>query len=603
MMNIRDMQFTRWALFLVGLLASLLLASCGESTNLADPKEIASTTDCSELAAADDSVTCIPGYFVDEAVENLNYTCGKVSSVTNVAGGFSCPVGSKVEFSIINPDDASATAKKIVLGEFNIKSLPKIYSTDAALYITPMDFGSASAVNIVRLLQTLREPDGVADELPSRTIKLLDEDKKKLNNLSSSITASNFTLDSATFKGLLDSYLASLPRTMIDVSKAEYFLKKGIHSTVAGAYSVPGFIATRGYDPVGEVSDGDVGGIRGISSTDYFLAATWNLVDRKGRITGFGVYSTGSSTATSDVCKTMFPGTSCSPKPALNVLRQDNSAGLYWTPWDTNAGSWALSYKLLDSTDHSTAYTFSFVQGAIDRGAVAGSPYLYAAIFGESVNADSSRLGRWQLIGNPDFTDPQQTSYTIARTRNVAPTLDPVFWDPAKFPLKVRMSFLKGDKASTIGILRVLILEDGNIVSNLQGRCGAGLDRDTLSYSDGSKEFPLGTVAQIFSANNDGGKRRYIAPIMLIPDDPAFTDLRNIQIGIADGQAASARLRVDTQSATAYLKIYSDTEFDSAGNARDQDTSAQWGNAVGVFRTLSTGNAGYVTSQPDSACP
>ncbi|MDQ8036255.1 MAG: hypothetical protein REI12_02460 [Pedobacter sp.] len=591
-----------WASLIV-VLAALLVSACGESTNLKDPKEIVSTTDCDELADADSDVTCVPGYFIDDVVENLNYSCDKVNSVTNVAGGFSCPAGSKVEFSILNPDDTSSTAKKIVLGSITVKRLAKA-SADAALYITPMDFGSQSAKNIVRLLQTLRDTNSVPDALPSRTIKLLDADKKKLTFLASSISAANFSIsDDDDFEALFAPYLVAISKSpMIGVGRADFFLKKSIHSVAAGAYSVPGYTLTLGYRPTSGSSDGDVGGIRGISDTTFFLGATWNVVDRKGRITGFGVYTSGPK-ATDDKCKLLLP-VDCTSVLERNILRQKNGS-LNWTPWDTTSGKWQLSYDVLDSSSPGTVPgVFSFTQGEVDRGAVAGTPNVYAAIYGQTVTSDSNLLGRWKLIGTPDFSSPTDTSFTITRTRTVAPTLDPSFWDTTKitFPLKIRLNFLKADKASTIGSLRVLVLEDGNVVSNLQNKCGNGLNTETLQYSNGSKEFPLGTVAQIFSANNDSGGRRYIAPIILIPGDDQFADMQNIQIVVADGQVGSVRLRVDSGSSSAYLKMYADSAFDSAGNARDQDTSAEWANAVGLFKTtVPSGLQGYVTSQPDTA--
>ncbi len=597
---------------LILFIGSALLGGCGESTNLADPNEIVSTSECSDLESANDTLTCVPGYFVNDAVANLNYSCGKVNAVTDVAGKFTCPAGSMVEFSLLNPDDTSDTAKKIVLGELLVKSLPKKYSSNTALYITPKDFGDTYANNIVRLLQTLRQDDGVSDEMPTRKVTLLDEDKKKLTHLVTSVTAADFALAPSDFNALLQPYLDSLSptKTLISVSQANIFLKKGIHASVAGSYFVPVYLLTVGFRPGNASYDGDYGGIRGISASDYLLAATWNLVDRKGRVAGFGVYSTGPvdlpgvTDAEYNACKLLI-FTSCAYQPPRNTLRQIPDGGLLWSNW-IDDGSWRFSYNLTDASGNALpANIFSFTSGKMDRGAIAGSPFLYKMIFDETYQSEIE-LGHWRLIGSPDFSAASDTSFTITRLRGIAPSLDSRFWDPVKltFPLDAKLTFLQDDKVTPLATLRILIMSDGNIVSNIHGRCGDGLDSNSLKYSNGDAEFPLGVVAQAFDAKNAGG-RTYITPMILVPDDDLFPAiLRNVQVGTANG-AAAVRMRVDKADPASYLKMYLDSGFSDDGFATDTDRSAAWTNYVNPYKTgaaSASTSSGYVISQED-VCP
>lgn len=600
---------------------SLMLAACGESTNLKDPSQITSTANCSDLAS--DTVTCVSGRFVDDVVENLNYSCDKVNSVTDVDGSFSCPVGSTVEFSLKNPDDSSETAKKIILGKATVKALTTTSVDNNYVYLTPRDIGAVSTgnsignteSNIVRLLQSLNS-SAVAANLPTRTIVLSNDDKRKLVFLVATINPSDFALPADDFENIVRPFLDAISsgKPLISASIAADYLRKGVYSTVAGAYFVPNYFATPGYVVSGDSGyNGDYGGMRGINSSQYMLAATWTLVDRRGRVTGFGVYSTGSNSATPDKCKflpTLANSSSCTTgqQPDRNILRQKPTADR-WSNW-TLDGAWSISYELLDAsgTPSSPARVLSFTQGKMDRGAVAGSSQLYKNIFGE-VPASTTSLGHWSLSGGSPAFSSSETSYTMVKSRSVAPTLDPGFWSTVNFPLNLKMSFWDsscnpaGSTAYTcpVGTLPVTILADGNIVSNINGGCGANLDPETLvDTTTGLKEYPLGVVAQIFTSNS--GSRTYLSPIMLIPDVAVFGSLRNVQMaanGIANSSiTGQLRIRVDSpSSASTYLHVYDDSSFTS-GNATDVERSGYWSNQV-KFLKGETYTDGAVSSVAD----
>jgi hypothetical protein len=599
------------------LFACAFLASCGEGNNLKDPQEIVSTSECKDLES--DGVTCIPGYFVDDVVQGLNYTCGKVIAVTDVAGSFSCPQDSKVEFSILNPDDSSSTAKKIVIGELTVKSLPaSSLSRDAALYFTPADFGAGYQTNIVRLLQTLRKQDGVPDDSPSRRIVIEDDVKRLLVHLNDSIRPNDFTLSSADFEALVQPLVSKLPpantRSLITVTAANAFLKKAVHSTVAGSYWVPGATTSIGYK-TSDAAGGDYfGSIRGINNSDYLLATSWSLVDRKGRITGFGIYSTGSATTVPDKCKLLVPTTSAdcvSVQPSRNLMRL-KPEDVSWSNWNSD-GSWRLAYTLADSSGTPTlSRVFSFTQGKMDRGAIVGTSFLYKSIFGVNVVENSSLLGRWSLTSS-SFNNPNDTSATVSRLRPVAPTLDPRDWKPADFPIAFRLDFYESDRTTLVGSLPLAILADGNIISNFDGRCGVGINMDTLQYPGpgGIAEYPLGTVAQTLQASNGGVARTYLALMMIVPDNTALGAVaaQNRLIGLVDDGQSGVRLRIDKNNGgSGYLRIYKDNAFisndDGTFRADDQSKSAAWSDNLAVLRggSGSTSASGVLESLPQT-CP
>jgi hypothetical protein len=618
-MTKKNMKKIVWAVRGAVLLVVLLLAACGgESTNLRDPAVITSTSKCSDLAASDDTITCISGRFIDEAVVNLDYSCDKVNAVTDVDGSFSCPKGSKVKFMLLNPDDTSDSAKKIVLGELVVKapaSFSKLNQENNYFYVTPNDFGTG-AINMVRLLQSLNRDTVTDSTLPSRRVILSDDDKRKLVSLPSSLGATDFSVSWAPtdlFEPLVKPFLDSLSPapSLVTPEVADGFLEKSIFSTVAGAYFVPGYGVTGGY-VADNVFEGDLVGMRGITTSDYLVAANWTLVDRRGRMIGFGVYTAGADSEP-DACKFLFfnGATGCvsGSQPVPNVLKLKPDANR-WSNWNRN-GDWRLEYDVLNASGVTTGGTLSIVQGAIVRAGLPGSAAIYEGMYDEDA-PEGAIYGSWQLTGGAPSFASGDTSMSLTKSRAVAPTLDPDYWKTSLgFPLNVKLSFfgectaeINSICSASLGYIRITILEDGNIVSNLHNKCGAGLSKTTLKYTTGEEEFPLGVVAQIFPTNSKS--RTYMSPMLMIPDNPAFPSvLRNIQMGTFGAASDSAiltgqlRLRVDQNDPLKFLHVYDDAAVDDSGNATDNEWTAYWNNEVQHLKRASSYD-GRVTSAKDS---
>ncbi len=631
-MKSKKFKFTFFYMPLVPALAAAFLVACsGESTNLRDPAIITSTSKCSDLEALGNGVSCVSGRFISDAVVNLNYSCDKVNALTDVDGSFSCPKGSKVKFMILNPDDASESAKKIVLGELTVKAPASFSSQDSFFYVTPNDFGTG-AINMVRLLQALNRDTVTNPELPTRRVILSDDDKKKLVALANSLSPGDFSLPYSPtdeFEPLVKPYLDSLSpvATLPSPADAQKQLNKSLFSTVAGAYFVPGAAVTGGYESSDNLYGGDLAGMRGISASSYLVAANWTLVDRRGRMLGFGMYSSGANSQPNECKFLYFSSTSpCSsgsqPVPSLLKLKPDASR---WSQWRQNS-EWRLEYDVKTSAGMNNG-TLSVVSGIIERSAMAGSAANYEGIYKEDPPAGTT-FGRWQLIGGTPAFDASsdKTSITLAKSRPIAPTLDPDLWKSGTapgqiaFPLNVKLSFLGGcsgtGSATTcttpLGDVYITILDDGNIVSNLHDKCGVGLDKSTLKYASGEEEYPLGMVAQIFPTNR--GSRVYMSPMLMIPDADALQSpslahpipalLSNVQMGtsgtsVSSGLSGQLRLRIDKGDASKYLHVYDDAAVAEDGNATDTELTAYWNNQADFLKRLPSYD-GRLVSVPHS---
>lgn len=612
-MKTRHYRISRPASLLVLIGAGFLLASCGESNNLNNPGTSGPVTRCSELA----NTTCVSGRFIADAVTNLNYECGddsaKISGVTDIDGSFSCPLNKTVTFSLVNPDTTiAATLKhKIVLGSTLVK-MPAELGQSAGnqfvnefFYVTPTTISSGStttANNITRLLQGIRVPDGRVVQDAARRVVIDDLDKKQLKSpyLTADILAADFAV-TANLQTKLGPWLAQIGKTLETPANATATLGKSLYGTVSGIYFVPGYLVNVGTATAcsNTVSTSGLyyGGLCGLNASNYFLGATWGMVDRRGRIVGFGVYSEGSiappvatpaiSQAEWDACKLLVQvgdpaGTSSStigcqgtPKKQpdrLPLAIQDPSTTVFWPTWSAD-GRWDFGYSLLSNSDVDLARTL-LLNGTVDRDAIAGSDFLYSNYYNGETRGTNT-LGVWSMGSTYLQT---QTRFSMQRARTISPTLDPSFWcvstdtdcaRAATFPMNVALTFYSDRKADGSACasatdvscklpneLHITILRDGNIVSNLHGACGVYTDENAL-VSAGGQDFPVGVVAQAYGIET----RSYASVMLTVPYRNEFPGLKGIQIGTTTASAVTlpARLRIDAAAAASTkLNMYSE---------------------------------------------
>lgn len=533
---------------LAGLLLALGLIGCsGESNNLADPVA-GSRAVCEEVYSASE---CIPGRFIADATVNLDYECGRVKAVTGVDGSFACPKDTQVTFSIRNPDPTVENAKSITLGQTIVRK-PALLCTPTPnnncssssvgrLYITPATLTSDSATqkNMVRLLLALsRDSFVVPLESPAHRMVLVDSDKREMEALAASVLSSDFSKaadesvvpDPDSFDALVAPFLAALTPPVAglpSVADAEKVISRAQRATSAGVYSANSLAS--GICLLGEECRLGTPGLTGETPLIEFAADTWIVVDRKGRMIGYGLYAKKDKSVAGPLlyaCNGVTSGTCVPSRPLPMILQNPSEQNSDLTVqkstipdvplWPLDGRLKALNYKLQNITGQSVPQdpasgrrTLTFFSGLMERGAIAANSATYTNLFGDNPDS-SSELGQWQLddsttldaVGNICPAGSMAASalspacntagnaghkgvYTLMYSAATTPTLDPQLWENAvlndpllpkiQFPINMEITFQNSNVDATgenwaresLGTIYVSILRDGNIVTNL----------------------------------------------------------------------------------------------------------------------------------------
>lgn len=565
------------------LLAVLSLAGCGaESTNIQSQSGGGGTA-CSGLA----NTTCVTGRLVDDAAANINYECGlssaaMIRSVTAADGTFACPNGSVATFSLINPD---SPANKIELGTVTI-SRPALLNGESPVipvyqYVTPQLLsGSYSgmgltnrAINITRLLQTLSTDTIDADltrSLPSRRIIISDDDKRKITaallpdgvDFGAIPSADPANPVAGSFDFGVRSYLEAVAKfPLISRAKGEASLRKGINTTLAGIFLVPGnsLLATGSLTPGNEEADADTGAMVGYDTTTgkSFVGTFHALVDRRGRIITSGVYSYGVASGSNPWA------VYSDPQPM--VLKESGVTENSFRMWPFDGKMADFQFQLLGSAD--SGKFVSFDQGSMRREAVAGSSKLYTQLFGET--AAPSDLGRWSLDnGAGTVSYITGGAYTLEHSTPVATWMNPDIWNDTAitFPLPLTVSLYNqdysnaacpGGRGCKMADIRMVILEDGNIISDRNHTCGAGVDPVTLLVSDdvNLQEIPLGVVASALNEVKDetGNNIQVLNLLSILPVDSRLADTMTVVSGF-EGYLPYTQFSSNSQG-TSFLRV------------------------------------------------
>lgn len=549
-------------LYVIGACAPLLLGGCGESTNIQEGGNGA-VTQCSALHNS--NVVCVPGRFVDDAASNINYECGlsttiMVRSVTDADGGFACPSGSIAKFSLINPDDSLS---RITLGNVKIVLPAQIFGGDVKkpvyFYVTPrlladetsLVFGP-KALNITRLLQTLSDDTVDADltgHLPSRRVIISDDDKRKIT-AAISPDLINFSLAPAgdpanpgpgTFDEQVHPFLAALSNpakhTLITSTQAQAALQKGIYNTVAGIYQVPGgsVLSVQNLFGNSNFTSADLGGMVGYDNGKTFLSSLYMLVDRRGRTLGHGVYSFGQP---SGGATAWLPWSD--PQP-MKLVETGVTSGAF-PVWPNGGDLSQFRLQMLGINDAGKYVRID--KGVMSREAVAGSSNIYSELFKEA--SSPSQLGTWSMGDQGGtVTNVSNGVYTLVHSLATATLMSPDVWSGVTFPLPVTLSIYNKDysNGSCIGAprgckiadVRMVILQDGNIISDRYKTCGQNVDPETLVVNGvaSQQELPLGVVASAQSGVPDSAATTFKAMVLLamFPDDTRLADSMQVTPG------------------------------------------------------------------------
>lgn len=549
---------------LAGICMSLLLSGCGESTNIQEGAA-GSVTECASLL----NVDCVPGRLVDDAAANVDYECGlgnsaMVRSITDIDGGFSCPSGSIARFALVNPDKPE---NRIELGEVKIVQPALIFGGDPTkpvyFYVTPRKLGgdtvgtdfSVRSLNITRLLQTLSDDPvdrDLSGHLPSRRIIITDADKRKITadvlpvalNFSAPVAADPAVPSAGSFDELVSDYLSSLvdpaKHTLITAAQARVALAKGIYNTTAGMYDVPGgsvltigdLIGDPDFMANGSFTSADLGAMVGYDGAagKSFVSSLYMLADRRGRVIGHGVYSFGAKPGTTQ----WYPWSD--PQPMVLVRSGAEAAGLPLWPIDGRLGE--FRFQMLGTSDAGKYVRLG--QGVMTREAVPGTEGIYENLFRET--PVSTLLGTWTMgdLGGSGVPNVGNGKYTLVHSLAVATLMNPDIWSGITFPLPITVTIYNSDYDNTTNPLctvgrgckmaevRMVILEDGNIISDRYKTCGNQVDRETLEVNGNpaQQEIPLGVVANAQSGYNDSATTTIEALQLLamLPSDPRLND-------------------------------------------------------------------------------
>lgn len=621
----------------VALLATTLLSGCGESTNI-KPENAGVVSACSSLLGA----ACVSGRLIDDAAFNVNYECaspaGTVRSLTAEDGSFSCPNGSQATFALVNPDKPEF---RITLGSVTVTAPARIYGDSSSIpvyfYVTPRTLAgdpmgaplSDRALNITRLLQTL-STDTADASLPTRRIVIADDDKRRItattkvdtNVFSASIAPFPSAPSAGSFDEAIKPFLTSLAdparQQLIGATAAAEALYKGIYSTVAGFYLVPGgsVLSLGSISPITEETNANTGSMVGseVGSGKTFVGSLYALVDRRGRVIGNGVYSFGSPAVATQ-------GWALWSDPQPMDLTSSGSVRNGLMAWPVDGDLTAMVAALGGAAD--AGKQLRITQGTMTREAIAGSAFVYENLFKEA--GSNNLYGRWSLgTASSPAANITDGAYTFERTVSVAPLMNPALWPdaPGDFPLPITVSIFNSDYESAacnpgggtktgckIADLRMVILKDGNIISDRYQDCGANVDPETLVVNgDVSKvELPLGTVANILGNLRDSsGAIKTMTLLAMLPKDARLNDSMTVVAGFeqyipylqfGSNLGENSLLRVDAGSNQFQLygycsaKLVTDGLCSNTGLDRFQPGIATWANNYTFMRAIKANRA------------
>lgn len=155
------------------------------------------------------------------------------------------------------------------------------------------------------------------------------------------------------------------------------------------------------------------------------------------------------------------------------------------------------------------------------------------------------QLGTWTM-GSLDgtVTNVSNGQYTLEHTLEVATLMNPDIWGSVTFPLPITVTIYNRDFSNTSCVggrgckmadLRMVILQDGNIISDRYKACGADVNPETLvvAADPTRQEIPLGVVASSQSGFADSSSTTIKAMVLLamLPGDYRLNDTMAVTPG------------------------------------------------------------------------
>lgn len=568
MMGLHNMK-QHGLVFALSALSLALTACSGGSSTLNENPSLNDGTTITECKTND----CIELEFTDEPVVGLNYRCGTVVNMTDQTGIARCPNGSEVTFFL----RAKGGKREIVLGKTVVRAVrsPTASETvaDAPIVrLTPIDLAATSttkvedidsaaaiqAVQITRFLQAIR--DQSRPYIASAPVNILVVEgqnydiKKHIDELPENINFADFKAQSqiAALEEKLAPFLVAADRQLPSEAVAKARLEVTLRAIQAGAYYGTPTITL----PV--INDNDLvdneniidllqadklklgiegQGAGGIGSDRRATMAIYLLKDREGYSIGQGMY---------------WSGVAKDSKTAYELYR--NNAFDPMTLVNPQAGFSRFNGKIenfvwrtnINSADQQTEIQFD--EGVlVGNVAMAGGDRSYRNIVptikdGEPLPANV--LGAWKQFrvspsGELEASPIYDGSATISKASSVNTVLEPAIWrtqdtvsvgETYVFPLHVTFT-LRGSTDCSLGTCPVIgefgatILENGNIISDLDGDCAA-TDADLKDTSAvPSQEYRIGVIRAAYPDNQK--QNFFIGPTIMLSGD-AFKSVKRL---------------------------------------------------------------------------
>ncbi len=576
----------------------LMLSACGTggSTNMISGSSASSniSVSCSAISG----VTCISGRFVDDAVSNLHYSCGDssgtVQAVTDSGGVFSCPKDSgTVDFYLIN----AAGTVKVDLGTAPVvqTSYTNGLSTPGYMLVTPRTLAGNAAsetyddyeLNLTRFLFLFDNSSGaiIGASRLTNVINISATDEESISDLLPPAAAgsaaptslqtvlgpNDFALSEANFDTRIQAMVNGLGRTLATQAQASAHLDALLPETRAGLYySIGGTIST---------SAVSVAGFYGDNGAEQLFAEPFLLFDRAGRSWGLMIDSlVGCGGPCSNTSNSLLSQPELATTPANYDTTQPFAV-------ISRAGQFRTSFIL-----PSNQGVVQITQGRFNLDLIADTPVNYQSAYGTTTPPPAADLGTFSMS-----TTGINGKYGMLRDIVAAPTLDPTLWGKQVIPLHLTLTFYDSTpgQPNLLGQLGVVVLPDGNVVTDLNHTCAA-LNTTTLIDALNVQQYPIGIVDNIFQDSTSAAT--YLGLTLLTPVNTAITPaIQGVMIGGA-GNNAAVRLRLDAQGGASLQYQLFGNNLDQNGNPLPDGS----GNPAGWVSVYGQSNALALTAQSQS---
>ena len=585
---------------------ALQLNGCGESSNnLADPVVDRGNT-ITNCDSEENKDICVTGQFIDEPVVGLNYSCNKVTGITDGEGTFACPNNSVVTFYL----QAKTGKYKITLGSYLARAVgdlsgkplkivlqmtPKdLVKTVAEREVIGDDIDGIQVTNVLRLLQAL-DSDGSFSQKVLNRIVLTEDSKKEIDLLAKDISTGIFA-ENDVFEETLKPYLDKLGKTLPTATAAVAQFNQSLPALMSGVYEVNPLTLPSVDDITGETF---YTGMFGQSSTSNLRAfeSLFFILDRDGKSIGLGMeWQTTLTQAELD--NTLLQRLLVEKEPTqLKFVSEDIG-------FKVN-GAIKPNFTLTAADGG----TVSIQQGHLLKGNISGNRFFYRTVYGlTNSEVDSTKFGKWKRF-NSAGQEILSGTVNMNKTRTIAAYLDSSVWrtnesvavgEKPIFPLHLKLTLRDRDVGNSsctaqgclVGTIGMSILENGNIISDRDNDCSivdTNLQDKAVADTEVVQEHRLGMVSATVLKDASDAPIKAIAPIIMIgqwanqlPEADTWKKFYGIAIGM-QSIAGGPKVQINLDGLLTNNAVSMTNQLDEQKNS---GIVARWTDYITTLRAL-----------------